>query len=330
MAVWSLEHRPKAELHVHFEGSLDVDILRRLAERKGLAPPEDDPFVFNDFDEFMAVFVSLRPFIAEEADFRLAAYEFGLALDRQGIVYAESVFMPFVHVVRGLDYAGLVEELAAGLEQAEAETGVVIRLLAAIPRYLGPEAAEATLGWLAAHPNPRVIGLDLAGPETPESIVPFEPYFERAREMGLFTVAHAGEFGSAENVWLTLERLKPARIGHGLAAASDERLMDHLVEADIALEISPSSNLKLGAVASLAEHPVRRLFDAGVPVTINTDDPAFFKTDLNRELGLLASELVFSPQEIDRLIENGFRYSFLNPAAKALWLDEVKAGSSAP
>ena len=146
--------------------------------------------------------------------------------------------------------------------------------------------------------------------ETRDSIEPFADTFEKAREMGLRTVAHAGEFGPPESIRQTLDILKPSRIGHGLSAVRDGRLMKRLIEIDVPLEISPSSNIQLKAVTALHEHPVKILFDNGVPLVINTDDPAFFKTTLTEEY-LLLKTLNFSDSAIHALIQDSFRYAFL-------------------
>lgn len=316
---------PKAELHIHLEGALDLAFLTETARRKGLDPPPDDFYAFADFGQFLAAFIGLRPFLAEEADFRPAARYFARRLAGDGTVYAEALFMPFSHLVRGMDYQRLVAEIDAGLAQAEAEGGPKVKLLASIPRHFRDEAAPMTLDLLARHPHARVIGIDLSGTETPESIAPLAEYFERARDLGLRTVAHAGEFGPADNVRRTIDLLRPERLGHGLSAANDPALMADLARLGVTVDISPSSNVQLKAVTGWADHPARRLHQAGVAITLNTDDPAFFRTDLITEYQLAATELGFQPTELIDLAANSFRHSFLPPEEKQAWLARLAA-----
>ncbi len=303
---------PKAELHVHLEGSIPLDTLNQLAERKGLPPFLESPYRFSDFQEFDALFRRLGPYFDKEQDFYEIALAFAKQLTRQGIVYCEATIMPYVHVARGISFRGLIEAIDAAFTEVEKGHGIRIMLICAIPRTIGSQAGEKTLDWMAQNPNPRVVAIDLAGPELPGTIAPFAPVFERARRMGLKTVAHAGEFLGPQAIWDTIELLQPDRIGHGITAVCDRPLINHLAEKRVPLDISITSNVKLKAVESLKAHPVRRFYDAGIPITINTDDPAFFQTTLSEEFLHLSRELGFRYDEIEGLIQNAFIYGFGN------------------
>ena len=312
--------RPKAELHLHLEGSLFRPTLDLIAQRKGLPRPERNFYRFGSFEEFDECFRRLRPLLDRPEDFGLAARALGAALAEQGVVYAEVLIMPLVHITRGVDYRGLIEEITANFDRAAAQGGPLVNLIASIPRKSGSAAGEATIKALEQFPHSRVIGIDLAGVEIDGSIDPFEPAFRRAREMGLQTIAHAGEFQPAPAVARTLDVLKPSRIGHGISSVKDPDLMERLRSESIALEISVSSNVVLGAVENLADHPVRRLYESGVPMVINTDDPTFFKTSLIDEYLLLAENFNFSEPELFGLADDSIRHSFAPDELKRSWL----------
>lgn len=312
--------RPKAELHLHLEGSLFRPTLDLIAQKKDLPRLEKNFYHFGNFEEFDDCFRRLGPLLDRPEDFGLAARALGNALAEQGAVYAEVLVMPLVHMVREVDYRGLIEEITTNFDRAADRGGPLVNLIASIPRNGGPEAGEATLRAVEQFPHPRVIGIDLASVEIDGSIDPFEPTFRRAREMGLETIAHAGEFQPASAVARTLDVLKPSRIGHGISSIQDQDLTERLRTEDVALEISVSSNVMLGAVDSLPAHPIRRLYDAGVPVVINTDDPAFFKTSLVEEYLLLAENFDFTEPELLGLADDSIRRSFAPDELKRSWL----------
>lgn len=315
-----LKKIPKSELHVHIEGAISIKTLNRMAKRKGLEPLAEDIYVFDGFEGFVNIFASLSRYLTEEEDFYEMAQDFAARQAADNVVYTEAFFMPYFHFSGDVPPEAVLRGLEAGLAEGEKTYGITIKLIYDIPRIFGPEPGQKTLGFIEKHTSDRVIGIDLAGMEVPDSIATFADTFERARDMGLMTVAHAGEFSPPEHVWETLKLLKPRRIGHGLSAALDPGLMDYLTDKDIALEISPSSNVKLKAVPSLKEHPVQKFYKAGVPLVINTDDPAIFNTTLVDEYILLIRDLGFSENDAGRLIENSFRYSFLETNEKMRWL----------
>ncbi len=305
-----IKRASKAELHLHLEGSIPLEILRSAANRKGLPSVPRNFYAFRDFHEFDTIFSRLPGLLYEEEDF----YLIGLALaSRQaadGVAYTETFTMPVAWEKAGIPLKAVLGGVDAGLKEGERIHGVCVRLIYSIPRLWGEGPGLRTLEIIREFPLDRVVGVDLTGPEHPGTVAPFRRIFRQARSMGLQTVAHAGEFSSPKQVWETLRLLKPRRIGHGICSAEDESLMEHLAREDVPLEISLGSNVLLGAVPALEDHPVRNLFEHGVPIVINTDDPAFFGVSLTGELSRLVTNLGFVREEVEGLMENGFRYAF--------------------
>jgi len=308
-----IEALPKAELHVHLEGSLERAVLDRIGARKGLPPLAEDPYVFQGFEGFNAVFRFLARYLETGEDFEEAGRAFVAHQARDRIVYTEAFFMPLFHTSRGVDPGDLLEGLESGLRRGEEAHGVEVRLLLSIPRILGPEAGFQTLDLLERRPWDRVVGIDLAGTEREGDPAPFAPVFERARALGLHTVAHAGEFTAAAHVRQTLDLLGAERIGHGIRALDDPDLAARLARDRVPLEVCPSSNQCLGAAPLDQGHPLCGLLRAGVPLVVGSDDPAFFRTTLSRELGILEARMGLSRSDVLGLIRNGFSYGFAPP-----------------
>jgi adenosine deaminase len=299
----------KAELHIHIEGSIRLETLNRLAYRKGLPAFEKTPYRFSNFDEFYDIFPRIGRYFNTDEDFHEITLALGQELLEQGIIYCEAIIMPYVHVKRGIPFNDLINAIDCALSELEQGNDLNVKLICTIPRTMGTEAGQETLKWIEQNACNRIIGIDLAGKELPGTISPFARVFERARAMGLKTTAHAGEFLGPQAIWETLEFLNPDRIGHGISAIHDDKLISELAKRQIPLDISITSNLKLNAINDLRSHPVRRFFNSGIPITINTDDPAFFDTSLCREYMLLRDELGFSYHDIEELIENALLYS---------------------
>jgi len=307
-AAEEIAKAPKAELHVHLEGSISVPTLNRLASKKGLPPFKQTPYRFSNFREFDDLFPFLGQYFDTPEDFYEIAVAFGRRLAEENIVYCEVSIMPYVHVRRGIEFRALMEAISAAFGELEQESGIQVRIICAIPRALGEEPGYKTLDWIDRYGGDKIVGIDLAGAEEPNTIEPFVGVFEQARALGLGTVAHAGEFLGPEFIWQTIEKLKPTRIGHGVSAFQDKELMKFLAYHGIPLDISVTSNVRLGAVKALALHPARAFYEAGVPCTINTDDPAFFDTTLINEYFILAEQFGFKNEEIKGIMLNGFRY----------------------
>ena len=305
----TIRRTPKAELHVHLEGSISVETLNRLACKKGLPPFEQTPYKFSNFREFDELFRFLGRYFDTPQDFYDIAVAFGKRLAKENIVYCEVSIMPYVHVRRGIEFRALMEAVCAAFDELEQQSGIKVKIICAIPRGLGAEPGHETLAWVERYGNERIVGIDLAGAELPNTIEPFVSVFERARALGLGTVAHAGEFLGPQSIWETIEKLKPTRVGHGISACADKELMSFLAHQGTPLDISVTSNVRLGAVKAMGLHPVKAFYEAGVPFTINTDDPAFFGTTLINEYSILVERFGFKKDEINTIILNGFKYA---------------------
>lgn len=308
-----IEKMEKAELHIHLEGAVNLTTIQKIARRKKMPRPGDDFYpnsLYQNFEDFSRVFENVLAYFTSEADFFDLGYDFAEHQAKQNIVYTEAYLMPHVHEMMGRDIKAVLEGLDKGLAAGEKDFGVKVRLIYSISRMMSAQAAWATLDYIDKYPISRVVGIDLAGMEVKGSILPFEAPFEKARQMGLLTITHSGEFSGADHVGHTLDILKPSRIGHGIGCCEDGALVRRLVEENVPLDISISSNVSLHAVSSLEAHPVRRLFDQGVKLTLNTDDPALFKTSLTDQYAMLMTYFSFSRKEILQLVRNAFVFSF--------------------
>jgi adenosine deaminase len=274
-----LQTLPKVELHIHLEGSMRASTLRELADRDGTPLPHGLGQTGWRFDgplDFIDNYFELCRVLATPDDFRRLGEEVCEDLAATGVRYAEAVFSPGNHAHRlGEDWFGPIEAVLDGLAAGERTHGVRVRLTPDIVRDMGMDHARRTLDVALRFAGRGVVALNCAGSER-TGLEPFAPLFRRAKEAGLRSVPHAGEWAGAENVWATLEHYLPDRIGHGVHAIEDPALVELLAERAIPLEVCPVSNIATGAYASLADHPFQRLRDAGVIVTLNSDDPELF------------------------------------------------------
>ncbi|GHJ36335.1 adenosine deaminase [Streptomyces sp. TS71-3] len=328
---------PKAELHVHHVGSASPRIVAALAARHPGTKVPSDPealaeyFTFTDFAHFIEVYLSVVDVIRTPEDVRLLTYEIARDMSRQNVRYAELTVTPYSSVSRGMDERAFMAAIEDARTAAEADFGTVLRWCFDIPGEAGLAAAEVTAR-LAVTEELRPEGLvsfGLGGPEVGVPRPQFKPYFDRAIAAGLRSVPHAGETTGPETVWDALRELRAERIGHGIAAAQDEKLLAHLAEHRIPLEVCPTSNIATRAVRTLEEHPIKALVDAGVLVTVNSDDPPMFGTDLNSEYEVAARLLGLDEQGVAALAKNAVEASFLDPAGKAAISAEIDAYTAA-
>lgn len=307
---------PKAEQHVHIVGSTRPETLLWLAEESG----EDSPFQsledvkeyfhYRDFPHFIQVYSAVVRQIREESQFERITYEMLEEDARCNVRYVEASFSAPDHVRRGLDYGLMLDAINSGIRRAGRDFGIECDLRIDLVRNYGPECGMEVLDWIEAKGD-KIVAVDIGGSEGDFPPEPYEAVYARAREMGLHLVAHAGEAAGPENVWGAINHLGVERIGHGVSAVEDPRLMDHIREKGITIESCPVSNLRTGVVASLREHPIREFFDRGIRVTVNSDDPSMFGTDMNNEYVLLNQELGFTPQELFKISLDAIESSFL-------------------
>ncbi|MGN9805949.1 adenosine deaminase [Micromonospora sp. L32] len=326
---------PKVELHVHHVGSASPRIVAELAARhEGRSPVPADPaalvdyFAFRDFAHFIEVYLSVVDLIRDPEDVWILTHEVARELARQQVRYAELTITPYSHVRRGIPAPAFCEAIEDARKRAEADFGIALRWCFDIPGEAGLPAAEETLRIALEERPDGLISFGLGGPEIGVPRPQFKPYFDQARAAGLRSVPHAGETTGPQTVWDALRDLGAERIGHGISAAEDPELLAYLAEHRIALEVCPTSNVRTRAVARLAEHPLRRLVDAGVLVSINSDDPPMFGTTLNDEYAVAAALLDVGPEGVAALARDGVTASFLEPGEKARISAEIDAWSA--
>ena len=307
---------PKAELHVHHVGSASPRIVAQLADRHpGTVPTDMDELrrfmTFRDFAHFIEVYLAVVALVRTPEDIELLTYEVArdMALG-QNLRYAELTCTPYTSVQAGVPIEAYTEAIEQARVRAERDFGLVLRWIYDIPGEAGLPAADATLGYALDHRIDALVGFGLGGPEIGVPRGQFQPHFDRARAAGLRSVPHAGETTGPETVWHALDLLGAERVGHGTSSAQDPALLAHLAATGIPLEVCPSSNVATRAVASLDEHPLRSFVEAGVTVTVNSDDPPMFGTSLNEEYAIAASLLSLDEDGIAALATAAVDASF--------------------
>jgi adenosine deaminase len=310
----------KAELHVHLEGSIPPEALWELVRKYGGSPDAPDlaslsaRFRYKDFPHFIETWIWKNGFLREYDDFTFIAEAMARDFVRQNIRYAEVHFSPPEFAGVGLCIREITSAVRAGLSRV---TGVEVWLIADLVRDLGPERAARTLEELREVRDLGVVGIGLGGSEQKHPAELFTVAFERARSMGLHTTAHAGEAAGAQSVRAAVELLRAERIGHATRAVEDLSVVNLLARRRIPVEACPISNMRTGVISRLEDHPIRLYVERGIPVTVNTDDPAMFETSLAGEYLALEQRLGFSRKELLALVRNGFECSWASPQRKA-------------
>jgi adenosine deaminase len=324
---------PLAELHVHLEGTAPPALIRRLAERNGLQVPDGvfaaaDRFKWSDFLDFLNTYNLAASVIRTAADYRDVTYEYLASCAREGAVYVELIASP-----GHADSVGLSDDehfggIAAGIDDARAELGIEARILAVAVRNFGAQAAEAIARRLADDHHPYVVGFNLAGDEAGFPPGLFKEAFAIAAGAGLGCTVHAGEHAGPESVWGALE-LPVSRISHGVRAIEDPALVRELAARGLVLEVCPTSNVATGVYASYEEHPMRALHDAGVKVTLGSDDPPYFGCSIGGEYALARERLGFEEEgELQHITRTAVEASFAEDALRWALLDRLRTHTS--
>ena len=334
-----IRRAPKAELHVHLEGSVQPATLMALAKRNRIEPPAEtldelrQMFVFRNFAHFIQTYAIISRYLRTVEDYEQITYEFGEQMAQQNVRYAEATFSVCTQrFLRGIPHDVYFTGLTRGRERAKRDFGVEINWVFDIVREVasGPgmsERADYTTSVAIESRNDGVVALGLGGMEIGFPPEWFESWFDKARAAGLHSAPHAGEVVGPESVWGAIRALGAERIGHGVHSIEDPLLIAELVKCDIALEVCPTSNVKLGVYPSLEQHPLPQLVAAGVPCTVNSDDPPLFNTTMLNEALLLDSAFHFDKETIDTILLNGVKYSFLSQERKDALTREFLVGA---
>ncbi len=329
---------PKTEIHLHIEGLVSVDSIWSLIGKHkldlGIKSKDElrQRFHVTSLNEFIDLFINIiQACFLTEDDLTYLVEDARTYLTRNNIRYAEIFFAPTKLIKNGLDFDRMVERLDQGAEELRAD-GLEVRYIVDVSRGFGVENAMRNLDLTLANGSSNIIGLGLGGAEQAGPARDYQPVFEKAMAAGLKVVAHAGEDVGPESIWDTIEILGAQRIGHGISAIEDQKLMTELARRAVPLEICPTSNLFTRKYArTLEEHPIRAFYDHGMYVTVNTDDPTLFGVDLDDEYMRLYEAGIFSVPELLQIMKNGVFATFLPEQRKAeLWNAIAAAVSGSP
>ena len=299
----------KAELHLHLEGSIDPSTLMEIDPALGREEIEART-TCGSFESFLQAYIWVNKKLGTPEHYALAARHLLERLAAEDISYAEVTLSAGVVLWKGQDLAAVYDAIWRESQRSRVETRWILDAI----RHFGPEPGMEVARFAVSRRNDGVVAFGIGGDETRGPAQWFKGVFRYARDSGLRLVCHAGETGGPESIWAALE-IGAERIGHGIAAVHDPALMAHLRDRAIPLEVCITSNVSTGVVAAAAQHPVRRLYEAGVPITLNTDDPALFRTTLEAEFEIAARELAFTAGELRGIAENAFSYAFTRARA---------------
>jgi adenosine deaminase len=321
-----------ADCHLHLEGSMPVSEVARLAARVGHAFADPAAFeraraAVRDAAGFLALYAEVCRLFRGPDDYFSAASAVAGALADDGLAHAEVHFSPEIPPRFGLDAAACLEAVDAGFRDAGASRGIRCRIVLGTVRQWGAPSADRVLDLYARRPLPTVVGFGMGGDEASVPAAAFAGVYLRARALGLRTSVHAGEWVGADSVRDVLDALRPDRIDHGIAAVDDPRLLQRLAEEGTVLCVAPTSNLQTGAVARAAEHPLRRLLDAGVRVALSADDPLFFGTTTRGEYRFARESLGLDRAQLRTLAENSWRAAFCSREERERGLKAVAAAA---
>ena len=319
---------PKAELHLHIEGTLEPELMFELAKRNGVHLPYaslDDArraYVFSDLQSFLDIYYAGCSVLVAEQDFYDLTWAYLQRAAAQGVRHAEIFFDPQTHTDRGIPFETVISGIHRALDDGDQQLQITSGLILCFLRHLSEDAALQTL--TAALPyREKLVGVGLDSSEVGHPPSKFRAVYDRAREAGLLPVAHAGEEGPPAYIWEALDLLKVKRIDHGVRCVEDERLLGRLAEEQIPLTVCPLSNVKLRVFADLRRHNLKRLLERGLLVTVNSDDPAYFGGYVADNFAASAQALALTAADLVTLARNSFTASFLPEVEKRRYLDEV-------
>ncbi len=328
-----LKSLPKIELHIHLEGSLEPELMIQLAKRNHVCLPfhsVDDAraaYEFKNLDAFLDVYYQGTQVLVTEQDFYDLTWAYLLRCQTQNVAHVEPFFDPQTHTDRGIDFETVITGISRALADGESHLGISSQLFMCFLRHLSEEAAFATLQ--QAEPFLKhIAGVGLDSSELGHPPEKFNQVFARARDLGLLTVAHAGEEGPADYILSAIHQLKVLRVDHGVRAVDDADLMSYLVKTRLPLTVCPLSNFKLGIFKDMSHHNILKMLEAGVCVTVNSDDPAYFGGYLTENFVALEEYLEMTRAQAIQLVKNSIEASFATPAQKMAMYSRLAAHDS--
>ncbi len=321
---------PKAELHVHIEGTFEPELMFAIAQRNQIEIPYKSveevkqAYNFHNLQSFLDIYYAGANVLVHEQDFYDLAWAYFEKCHEDRVMHTEMFFDPQTHTDRGIAFETVINGLQRACDDAKAKYGISSHLIMCFLRHLSEEAAFETLAQAMPFKK-QIIGVGLDSSEVGHPPSKFERVFAQAREAGFLVVAHAGEEGPAEYVWEALDLLKVNRIDHGVRSEEDPVLMQRLIAEKMPLTVCPLSNLKLCVVNDMAQHNIRRLLQQGVHVTVNSDDPSYFGGYMNDNFVAITEALALTNDELKTLAQNSFEASFISDAEKQKWIAEIQA-----
>ncbi|ENW99980.1 adenosine deaminase [Acinetobacter schindleri] len=324
-----IQAMPKAELHVHIEGTFEPELMFAIAQRNEIAIPYQSveevrqAYNFHNLQSFLDIYYAGANVLIHEQDFYDLAWAYFEKCAEDNVVHTEMFFDPQTHTDRGIAFETVLNGLQRACDDAAEKLGITSHLIMCFLRHLSEAAAFETLEQALPYKD-QIIGVGLDSSEVGHPPSKFEHVFAKAREAGFLIVAHAGEEGPAEYVWEALDLLKVNRIDHGVRSEEDPALMQRLIAEKMPLTVCPLSNLKLCVVDDMQQHNIRRLLQQGVHVTVNSDDPSYFGGYMNDNFIAIAEALDLSNDELKQLAINSFEASFISEADKANWISKIK------
>ncbi|OTG82084.1 adenosine deaminase [Acinetobacter sp. ANC 5054] len=325
-----IQSMPKAELHVHIEGTFEPELMFAIAQRNHIEIPYKSveevkqAYNFHNLQSFLDIYYAGANVLIVEQDFYDLAMAYFEKCAADNVVHTEMFFDPQTHTDRGISFETVINGLQRACDDAKAKFSITSHLIMCFLRHLSEEAAFATLEQALPYKD-QIIGVGLDSSEVGHPPAKFERVFAKAREEGFLIVAHAGEEGPAEYVWEALDLLKVNRVDHGVRSEEDSALMQRLIAEKMPLTVCPLSNLKLCVVNDMVDHNIKRLLQQGVHVTVNSDDPSYFGGYMNDNFIAIAEALDLNNAELKQLAINSFEASFIDDAEKNKWVEKIKA-----
>jgi len=321
-------HLKKAELHCHIEGAAPPALTLQQAEKYGVdtsAFISDGAYVWSDFTSFITCYDMVASVFRTAEDYAALAEAYLLELAAENTIYSEIFVSPDHGEAVGLPPDDYIGGLAAGMLSAKEKTGIECRMVIIGERHLGPENVLRRAEWTARQSHPLITGFNMAGEERMNRVADYARAFDVVREVGLGITIHAGELCGAFSVADALDLVKPSRIGHGVRAIEDPDLVRRLADLGTVLEVCPGSNISLKVFPDFQQHPLRRFVEAGVRVTLNSDDPPFFHTSLASEYEIASTEMGFSDAEINTMTRTAIEAAFIDDTTRAMLLAKLDA-----